>query len=144
MGQNSGLPLGLIAPVGARLVHLGPRRMERRAARREVRALPAGTPVMLCDPRPGARARCRRFAGRAGFVPGRAYVALPSLRRRLVLVEDEREPLRYACNALLTVPPGTTRLAAPLGAALALLRLPVVWRLLGAVVPGRVVVGWRE
>jgi hypothetical protein len=25
-----------------------------------------------------------------------------------------------------------------------LLRLPVVWRLLGTVVPGRVMVGWRE
>lgn len=142
--QNSSLPLEVIAPTGARLVDVVPGRLERRAASREVGALPAGTPVVLCDPRPGARARCRRFAGRAGLVPGRTYLALPSLRRRLVLVEDGREPLRYACSALLAVPPGTTRLAAPLGAALVLLRLPVVWRLLGAVVPGRVVVGWRE
>lgn len=144
MEQNSNLPLEVIAPVGARRVDVVPGRAERRAAWREVGALPAGTPVVLCDPRPGARARCRRFADRAGLVPGRSYLALPSLRRRLVLVEDGSEPLRYACSALLAVPPGTTRLAAPLGAALMLLRLPVVWRLLGAVVPGRVVVGWRE
>lgn len=142
--QNSSLPLGVIAPVGARLVDVVPGRVERRTAWREVGALPVGTPVVLCDPRPGARARCRRFASRAGLVRGRTYLALPSLRRRLVLVEDGREPLRYACNALLAVPPGTTRLAAPLGAALVLLRLPVVWRLLGTVVPGRVMVGWRE
>jgi hypothetical protein len=144
MEQNLSLPLGVIAPVGARLVEVDSGRVERRAALRGVGALPAGTPVVLCDPRPGARARCRRFAGRAGLVPRRSYLALPSLRRRLVLVEDQREPLRYACSALLAVPPGTTRLAAPLEAALVLLRLPVVWRLLGAVVPGRVVVGWRE
>jgi hypothetical protein len=139
---GSGLPLELIAPAGARLVVV-PALVDRRVGWRAVGALPAGTPVVLCDPRPGARARCRRFASRAGLVPGRAYLALPSLRRRLVLVEDGREPLRYACSALLAVPPGTTRLAAPLAASLALLRLPVVWRLLGAVVPGRVVVGWR-
>jgi hypothetical protein len=139
---GSGLPLELIAPAGARLVVV-PALVDRRVGWREVGALPAGTAVVLCDPRPGARARCRRFASRAGLAPGRAYLALPSLRRRLVLVEDGREPLRYACSALLAVPPGTTRLAAPLAAALALLRLPVVWRLLGAVVPGRVVVGWR-
>jgi hypothetical protein len=141
--QGSSLPLEVVAPAGARLVVV-PGLAERRAGWREVGALPAGTPVVLCDPRPGARARCRRFANRSGVVPGRAYLALPSLRHRLVLVEDGREPLRYACGALLAVPPGTTRFAAPLAAALALLRLPIVWRLLGAVVPGRVVVGRRE
>ena len=56
----------------------GPLAVRRTAA--ELRALPAGTPVVLLDHRPGGRLRARRIAAAGAIVVDRQYVALPSLR----------------------------------------------------------------
>jgi hypothetical protein len=52
-----------------------------------LRALPAGTPVILLDHRPGGRLRVRRIAATGSIVLDRQYVALPSVRRAIVVAE---------------------------------------------------------
>jgi len=125
------------------MVRLAASPARRREQRRRVRALPAGTPVVLLDVRPGSRGRCRRFTALAGVQAGHEYIPLPSLRRQLLLVEDAREPLGYALRSLLAVPPGMARLAGPAAALLAATRAPGAWRAVGGLAPGRVVVGRR-
>jgi hypothetical protein len=133
----------MLAPPDAALVRLSGSAARRRAQQRRIHALPAGTPVVLLDLRPGSRGRCRRFTARAGVQAGHEYIPLPSLRRQLLLVEDAREPLRYALQSLLAVPPGMRRLAGPAAAVVAFARAPAAWRAVGSLAPGRIVVGRR-
>jgi hypothetical protein len=129
----------LLAPEGAVAVELsrGPRGIRRAAA--ELRALPGGTPVVLLDYRPGGRLRARRLAAAGAIVIDRQYVALPSLRRPIVVAEDSRDPLRWALRTLVAPPPGITWAHALFDAAVRLLRRrPEVAGWAG---PGRVVVG---
>jgi hypothetical protein len=135
--------LRVIAPEGALRAEVPARPSARRRLEARLRAAPSGTPVVLCDPAPGSKLRCRRLAARAGVEPGREYLALPSLRKQLLLVEDSHEGVGYACKALLTVPSGVSVLAAPASALLGVLRVGVLWRLLSALAPGRVVIGRR-
>jgi hypothetical protein len=129
----------LLAPAGAVAVSV---RTGRRAVRRttaELQALPAGTPVVLLDHRPGGRWRAHRIAATGAIVVDREYVALPSLRRAIVLAEDTADALRWACRSLVAPPPGVTWMHGPVHAAIAVLRRrPAAAAALAA---GRVVVG---
>jgi hypothetical protein len=105
----------------------------------ELRALPAGTPVVLLDHRPGGRLRMRRIAATGSIVVDRQYVALPSLRRAIVVAEDTTDALRWACWSLVTPPPGVTRAHALADAAVKFLRRRP--GAAGSLAAGRVVVG---
>ncbi|HEU5421663.1 MAG TPA: hypothetical protein VFV41_28550 [Streptosporangiaceae bacterium] len=129
----------LLAPAGAVVIDIaaGPLAVRRAAAR--LTDLPAGSPVVLLDRRPGSAWRARRLAA-AGVISieGR-YVALPSLRRAVVLAEDSADVLRWACRSLVAPPPGAAWAHGPLHAAIAVARR---WpRLVGWLAAGRVVIG---
>ena len=129
----------LLAPAGAVAVDIPPglRAVRRTAA--ELRALPAGTPVVLLDHRPGGRLRTRRIAASGAIVVDRQYVALPSLRRAIVVVEDTTDTLRWACRSLVAPPPGVTWAHALIDAGVKVLRLRP--GAAGSLAAGRVVVG---
>jgi hypothetical protein len=119
-------------------VGAGPRAVRRAVA--ELRALPGGTPVVLLDHRPGGRLRARRIAAAGAMVVDRQYVALPSLRRAIVVADDSGDSLRWACRSLVTPPPGITWAHALLDTAVKLLRRRpgvVSWASAGRVVVGR-------
>ena len=99
---------GLLAPTDAVTVDVRPGLLAVRRAAAELRALPAGTPVVLLDHRPGGRPRVRRIAATGSIIVDRQYVAIPSLRRAIVVVEDSTDALRWACWSLVTPPPGVT------------------------------------
>jgi len=114
-----------------------------RALREEVRALPAGTPVVLCDAARGRRGRCRRFASEAGVELDAEYLAIPSLRSPRYLVEDVPETLDYLWAELAVLP-----LPSP---ALAVARLVLrvagalgLWRWAALAFSGRIAVGRRR
>jgi hypothetical protein len=74
----------------------------------------------------------------------RVFIAIPSARSPLYLVEDAPEPINYFCSTLLTLPPGTSILA-PFGEAfLAFVRAFRGSPWIGSVLPGRVLVGRRR
>jgi len=129
----------LLAPEGAVAVEVGSGPRATRRAITELRALPGGTPVVLLDHRPGGRFRAGRIAAAGVMVIDRQYVALPSLRRAIVIADDSRDSLGWACRSLVAPPPGITRAHALLDTAVKLLRRrPGVVSWVGA---GRVVVG---
>jgi hypothetical protein len=70
----------------------------------ELRELPPGTPVVLCDTWPFSASRCRNLASRGGVCVVRSYLALPTLAKAVALVQDEPETARYAARALLVAP----------------------------------------
>jgi hypothetical protein len=129
----------LLAPEGAVAVDVssGPRPVRR--AITELRALPGGTPVILLDHRPGGRLRARRIAAGGVVVIDRQYVALPSLRQAIVIAEDSRDSLGWACRSVVTPPPGITWAHALLDAAVRLLRRRP--GIAGWVSAGRIMVG---
>jgi hypothetical protein len=74
----------------------------------------------------------------------RQFIAIPSIRSPLYLVEDAPESITYFCSTLLTLPPGASVLA-PLGeGVLALIRALRRSPWIGWVLPGRVLVGRRR
>jgi hypothetical protein len=110
-----------------------------RSVAARLRALPPGTPVVLLDSHPGGRRRARRIAATGVMVVDREYVALPSLRRAIIITEDTSVALAWACRSLVTPPPGITWAHAAVDVAVRLLRRrPGVAAALAA---GRVVVG---
>jgi hypothetical protein len=129
----------LLAPSGAVAVDVssGPRAVRRAIV--ELRALPGGTPVVLLDYRPGGRLRARRIAAAGVIVVDRQYVALPSLRRAIVVAEDSKESLGWACRSIVAPPPGITWAHVLVDTAVKLLRRRP--QLAGWVGAGRVVVG---
>lgn len=131
--------LEVLAPPGTmRLPARGGRR--RWAGVRRVRALPSGASVLVWGP---ARS-CRRLARSAGIEVDREFIAIPSVRSPIYLVERAPEPINYFCSTLLTLPPGTSLLA-PLGeAVLAFVRVVRRSPWIGSVLPGRVLVGRRR
>ena len=112
----------LLAPREAVAVGVPSGPLAVRRATQELRALPPGTPVVLLDHRPGARLRARRIAAAGAMVVNRQYVALPSLRRVVVVAEDTTDTLRWACWSLVAPPPGVTWAHALADAAVAFLR----------------------
>ena len=129
---------GLLAPREAVAVNVQSGPLSVRRTAKELRALPAGTPVVLLDHRPGGRLRARRIAATGAIVVDRQYVALPSLRRAIVVVEDTTDALRWTCWSLVTPPPGVTWAHALTDAAVTFLRRRP--RAAGSLA-GRVVVG---
>jgi hypothetical protein len=132
----------MVSPGGAVRADVGWSRRERRATRETLRALPAGTPVVLCASAPLAWSRCRRFAARAAVELDRGYLAFPSATAPAYLVEDAPAPARVFADDVLVAPPGSA-LTTPISAVLGVLRRVPPWRLLRTLAPGRVVVGWR-
>ncbi len=136
---NPGQRWRLLAPPDAVIVAMPSGLLAVRRAAVQLRALPAGTPVVLVDGRPGGRRRARRVAAAGAMLADRQYVALPSLRRAIVVAEDSPATLRWACRTLVAPPPGITWAHALADAAIRCLRrLPV---LAGWLAGGRVTVG---
>lgn len=133
----------LLDPPGAAVIRLARPRRARQAARRDVRAVRPGSPVVLECTGWGARWHCTHFARREGLDIGRSYVVLPTLRRASFRVEDAPAARTWFADHLLTTPPGAGRLTPVVDLAVQLLRVAARSALLGALAPGRVVVTTR-
>ena len=129
----------LLASSEAVAVDIPPGLLAVRRTAADLRALPAGTPVVLLDHRPGGRLRARRIAATGAITVDRQYVALPSLRRAIVVVEDSTDALRWACGSLVAPPPGVTWAHALIDAAIRFLRRRPGTA--GSLAAGRIVVG---
>ena len=101
----------LVVPAGAVVVDA-----EAVDSRRTVAALPAGATVVLT----GARRRVRARARTAGLRVDAEYLALPSLAEAVVLAPLATLP--WTARAVLTVPPGVTRLHPVYSVAIAAVR----------------------
>lgn len=132
----------LLAPENAVVIPVTPGPLGTRRLAGRLRALAPGTPVILLDHRPGGRLRARRISATGVICVDRQYVAVPSLRRAIVVAEDTADCLRWASRSLVTPPPGVTWVHAPLDAAVRLLRRHPTT--LGWLAAGRVVVGRRS
>jgi hypothetical protein len=129
----------LLAPGEAVVIEVasGLLRVRRTAAR--LRALPAGTPVVLLDHQPGGRRRAHRMAATGVITVERQYVALPSLRTAILVAEDCSDSLSWACRSLVATPPGITWAHPLVDAAVRIVRRrPQIASWLAA---GRIVVG---
>lgn len=98
---------------------------------------------MLCDGAPASRGRGRRLASASGVAIEREYVAIPSLRRPLFILQEGPASARYFWTHVATVPPGVTRHAGLISAIVQLTTLLGPWRLIGRIVPARVTIGRR-
>jgi hypothetical protein len=96
----------VVAPADALVAEVGPLRRRNGALIREVGALVAGSPVVVCSPPPFARRRCRRFASTAGIDIDREYLALPSPGAPAYLIEDAPAATAYFVRSILVPPPG--------------------------------------
>lgn len=145
---DRGLPAAsgwrLILPDAQTMMVTRPGPAAARTARRRLSALPAGTTVVLLDDLPGSRRRTRRLAARSAITVQHEYAVLPRLSTPVVVVEDRPAAVRWASNCLLAVPPGTVRFAPVVDACLRVLRRWAPPGVLGAVAPGRVLVGRRQ
>jgi hypothetical protein len=76
----------------------------------------------------------------------RAYIAVPSRQRPLIVASWDRAVLRYLADTVLSVPPGTGQvLSMVLTAGLRMFRYPASWRLAAVLrVGGAVLVGRAE
>jgi hypothetical protein len=108
----------------------GPSRFAARRLRRVLPGLPAGS-IMAAPALPWAFRRYREgVSGRAAL---RAYVAVPSRRRPVLVASRDPAVLRYLADSVLSVPPGAGPLASMvLTSALRLLRFPGSWMLAAA------------
>jgi hypothetical protein len=132
-----------VSPPGAVRLDLHRSAGKRRATKRTIRDLPAGTPVVLCASALGAIGR-KTFASDAGIALEREYLAFPSAGNPAYLVEDAPAPVRFFVKTVLVTPPRTrTVFSTPLGACLSILRALDPWRVIRTIAPGRVVVGRR-
>jgi hypothetical protein len=130
----------LLAPDDAVVVQLTPGPLGVRRATARLRDLHQGAPVVLLDPRPGAKLRARRLVASGVITVDRQYLALPSLRRAIVVTEDTSAALSWALHCLVTPPPGITWAHSLADVAVRLLRrLPAVtgWLAAGWIIVGR-------
>jgi hypothetical protein len=111
-----------------------------RRLRRALAGLPPGT-VAIAPAFPWAFRRYEETAGDRFAL--RAYVAVPSRQRPLLVASRDPRVLRYVASSLLSVPPGAGPLASiVLTPVLRILRLPATWVLaVWAGVAGVVLVG---
>jgi hypothetical protein len=130
----------VVIPAGAIEVNLQRRD---RLGEEAIRRMPAGTEVVLVDSGPASRWRCRRYAARAGLQIRRSYLAFPSVDQAFYVVEDDWCSVAWFWARYLTVPPGQSRLQAPLTLALWAVRPQFLQRLLSSAVAQRVVLGKR-
>lgn len=132
-----------VSPPAATFVELGRSRAARAAARAQVAALAPGSPVVLAASAPGARRRCRAFARTATIRLTHDYLAFPSAAMPAYLVEGEAGPMRTFTASALVAPP-RARMAPVLQAGVLVLRALSRMRLVSALAPGRIMVGWRS
>jgi hypothetical protein len=130
----------VLSPAGAVRIELRGAGAHGEAER--IRRLPLGTPVVLSASGPTATRRCRAFAGRAGLRLEREFLAIPTARAPGCLVEAAPGTVDTFVQAFL-VAPQDSRLRPVADAGLALLRAVRSWRLVRAIVPGRILVGTR-
>jgi hypothetical protein len=103
----------------------GPGRLGARRLRRTLPDLPPGTNV-AAPAYPWAFRTYRECAG--DCITLRAYIAVPSRQRPLLVASRDPSVLRYVAGSVLSVPPGAGPLASILlTPALRILRLPVAW-----------------
>jgi hypothetical protein len=135
---NPGQRWRLLAPADAAVVDVPSRPFAVRRTAARVRAMPGNSAVILLDHRP-ASLRTRRIANASALRVDREYVALPSLRAAVVVVEDSGGSLTWTCRSLIAPPPGLTWTHGFVHAAVALLRrYPGLASRLAA---GRIVIG---
>lgn len=133
----------VVSPPSAVRVDLRRSRPALAAAREQVAGLAAGTAVVLVSSAPGASRRCRSFASEAGIQLQREYLAFPSAAMPGYLVEDDVVPVRAFTRSVLVAPP-RARLSFAVEAGVTILRALGSRRVMSALAPGRVVVGWRS
>jgi len=132
----------VVSPAGAVRVNVPRSPAKRRASRRVVSDLLAGTPVVLVASAPRAIDRCRTFATEAGIELQREYLAFPTAEAPAYLVEDAPAPVRHFVSSILAAP-ARGAFSVLIDAGLRLLRgLGPLW-LIRALAPGRVAVGRR-
>jgi Phosphotransferase enzyme family len=134
----------VITPAGAVVLELPRPARSLSTLAESIRGLPEGTWVtLLAGPDPWARARCLRVAAASGMRIEREFLAFPSFRAPGYLVPDAPGTLAYFCHSVVTVPPGTSRLAWPADRLVHLLRARSRARAITRLAPGRIVVGRR-
>ena len=114
--------------------------------------LPAGSPVALADRRSGGRGRLRRAAVRLGVEVESEYVVLPTWSSATFVAADDRDAVTWLLSTFLTTPPRVVRGRLALEAVRRLVAATTRTRVgaasvrlvLGALVPGRLVVGVRR
>ncbi|GAB3062810.1 hypothetical protein GCM10027053_26570 [Intrasporangium mesophilum] len=117
-----------------------------------VAELPPGSVVALADRRPGARRRLRRAAGRLGVRVEAAYIVVPTWGRATFVAADDPAAVTWLLSTFSTAPPRVAhgRLLIEVAqrvwqrAATTRLGAAATGRLLGAVVPGMLVIGTRR
>ncbi len=115
-------------------------RTRRRALRRRLETLTAGTPVVLCASAPFARRRVRELARQSGVELVREYLAFPTAAAPAYLVEENAPAVGFFIEHALVVPPGL-RVPLPVEFAVSVVRALEPTRLMRLFAPGRVAVG---
>jgi len=128
------LPFPVQALVGADTFFLPPGELPDAA---QLRAFGHGRTVALSDAAVGGRRRLRRNARLLGLEVVAEYAVLPSWGRATFVVEDEERTVRWLFSTIATVPPGVARGAGLLDLALRLATATGAVRLVGHLVPGR-------
>jgi hypothetical protein len=109
----------------------------------ELRALEHGAAVVLCDSQFGSRRRCRAVARGGGVALTREFVALPTLVKAVLLVQDAPETARYVADCLLAPPPVATAVGRAQRYLTPILQVVARSRTRAVLLPGRVVFGHR-
>ena len=117
-----------------------------------VMVLPRGRAVALADRRPGARGRLRRAAEHLGVRVEAEYVVLPTWRHAAFVAADDPATLRWLLSTFTTTPPRVTRGAYLIEALQRAIERAsstragavAVQQVVGALVPGRILVGTRR
>lgn len=131
-------------PTGSEIVEVRRVRGARRNLGERVRSLPSGTSVVLVDRSFGSRRRDRSIARRAGVRIDRELLAIPAAGMTAFAVDDVPATIAAFWRRFVTVPSGVTLYALPVAVVARTIGLAHPWRLVGAVVPGRVTVGTRR
>jgi hypothetical protein len=108
---------------------------------RQLRKLPWGTVVVIAVDQPFSRWRLGHLTRRAGITVDRELIVLPSAAHPVVVVDDVEPAVRHFLTSVATVPPGVTWAPAAIMISLA---STMPWHWLGALAPGRVIVGRRQ
>ncbi len=130
----------VVAPPGALEVSVPRSRTRRRALRRRLETITAGTPVVLCASAPFARRRVRKLARQSGVELVREYLAFPTAAAPAYLVEEDATAVGFFIEHALVVPPGL-RVPLPVEFAVRVVRALEPTRLMRLFAPGRVAVG---
>jgi hypothetical protein len=141
------VPVRVLLPAGTQVTWpTRPEDVER------VMVLPRGTAVALADRRPGARGRLRRAAEHLGVRVEAEYVVLPTWGHATFVAADDPATMRWLLSTFTTTPPRVTRgtyliealQRATERASSTRAGAVVVQQVVGALVPGRLLIGTRR